>query len=169
MPPTTADTDLERELADVQADVESIPRLARTVEFKGKRFRIAEKVGLMPLMRFAHAASNQDAAAAGDMDALAAIYDMLKDCIYAGNGLEPGEDGYDGGDWKAFERHATETKADHDELLPVVTQVIEMMTARPTVPPSGSSAGPRQISGSSTGTSSAARAAGSNGSRRGKR
>lgn len=166
--PSTADTGLEHDLADVQADVATVPRLARTIEFKGKRFRIADKVGLMPLMRFAHAASNQDAAAAGDMDALAAIYDMLKDCIYPGNGLAPDEEGYDGGDWKAFERHATDTKADHDELLPVVTQVIEMMTARPTAPPSASSAGPRAISGTSTGNSSAAPARGSSGSRRGR-
>ena len=164
--PSTADTALERDLANVQADTEAIPRLAKTVEFKGKRFRIADKVGLMPLMRFAHAAANQDAAAAGDMDALAAIYDMLKDCIYPGNGLAPDEEGYDGGDWKAFERHATETKADHDELLPVVTQVIEMMTARPTVPSSPSSAGPQAISGASTGNSSAAPAGDSNGSPR---
>ena len=167
--PSTADTNLEQDLAAVQATVEAVPQLTKTIEFKGKRFRIADKIGLMPLMRFAHAAANQDAAAAGDMDALAAIYDMLKDCIHPGNGLQPGEEGYDPGDWKAFERHATDTKADHDELLPVVTQVIEMLTARPTAPPSASSDGPRQISGTSTGNSSAARAGASNGSRRGKR
>lgn len=159
----------EKAITTLQAKVEGVPELAPTVEFFGKRFRIAEKIGLMPLMKFAHAASNQDAMAAGDMDALASIYEMLRDCIYGGNGLEPGEEGYDPGDWKKFERYAVEVKADHDELLPVVSQVIEMLTARPTREPSGSSAGQPATSRSSTANSSGRRARASTGSRRGKR
>jgi hypothetical protein len=132
----------------------------------GARFRISDKVGLMPLMKFAHAAnSGMDTS---DMQALAAIYEMLRDCIYQGNGIPEGEDGHDAGDWARFEEHATVTKADAEDVMPVVQQTIELLTARPTRPPSGSSDGPPRTSGNSTGSSSTAPAPGSNGSPRGR-
>ena len=53
----------------------------RTVEFMGKRFRIADKVGLMPLLKFS-AFSDVDV---GDPRALGALYAMLRDCIHQGN------------------------------------------------------------------------------------
>ncbi len=156
-PPGTED-----EVREIQGLVNGIPE-SETVEFKGERFRIAEKVGLMPLMRFAHA-SSQDMSTA-DMEALAAIYDMLRDCIHPGveacgkcaacKKENPSEcKQYDAGDWRKFEAHATKTKADADELLPVVRQVIELIAARPTPEPSGSSNGSAPISQKSTDISS---------------
>lgn len=106
------------------------------IEFMGEWFRIAHAVGLMPLMKFAAAAdSNIDTS---DMAALAAIYAMLKDCIYEGNGLAEDEKGYDAGDWEKFETHAIKMKAEADDLLPVTQQVIEILAARPTQPRSAS-------------------------------
>jgi hypothetical protein len=123
---------------DVQAAVEGVPVNDR-VTFLGEEYRVAEKVGLMPLMRFAHAArkgTNTD-----DMEGLAAIYDMLHDCIHPD-------------DWDRFCTDATDKKAEGDDLIPVVSQTIEILTARPTRRPSDSSAGPSTTSVSSTGSSS---------------
>lgn len=52
----------------------------RTVEFMGERFRLADRIGLMPLLKFsAHADTST-----GDPGALAAMYAMLRDCIHPG-------------------------------------------------------------------------------------
>jgi hypothetical protein len=99
-------------------------KLDRSVELMGKRFRIANKVGLMPLMEFAYYANS--GADTGDMGALVAIYEMLKDCI-------------DSNEWEEFIKHAKRMKADADELMPVVQQTIELLTARPTKQDSDSS------------------------------
>lgn len=122
---------------DMQAAVEGVP-VGDRVEFMGSTYRIADKVGLMPLIRFARAARRGTDAA--DMEGLAAIGDMLEDCI-------------DPEDWPRFEADATLHKADDTDLLPVVQQTIELLTARPTRRPSGSSDGPSTTSPSSTGSS----------------
>jgi hypothetical protein len=90
------DIDYDAELARLQGQVAGVeqPPLAaevvvaggivmsgRTVEFMGRNFRIAEKVGLMPMLKFsAHAEMRTD-----DPGAMAAMYEMIRDCIYAGN------------------------------------------------------------------------------------
>jgi len=157
------DTAVEAQTHQLQGEVMGVKVAPRTVEFNGQQFRIAEKVGLMPLMRFAHA-SAQDLDTS-DMEALAAIYDMLQDCIDPGVepcGKCPQCEDPDGvcpqfrkSDWRRFEQHAIATKADADELLPVVTRVIEILTARPTPGPSGSSAGSAPTSPKSMATYSA--------------
>jgi hypothetical protein len=116
----------------------------RTVTLAGKQFRIADKVGLMPLLKFAAFADvdTQDARALG------AMYAMLRDCIHAD-------------DWRAFEDHATECKADADDLLDVISKAVELISGRPTGQPGPSSPGRRGISAGSTGSSSARRAKGS--------
>src|SRR5437868_11446757 len=90
------DIDFDTELARIQGEAAQVPQpppaaeveiaegtvvtSARTVEFMGERFRIAEKIGLMPLLKFsAHADMSTS-----DPGALAAMYSMLKDCIDAG-------------------------------------------------------------------------------------
>ena len=137
----------EAALTRVQAAVEGVPAPGK-VELQGAWFRIAAKVGLMPLMKFAHAADSD--IDTSDLGALSAVYDMLRDCI-------------DPADWAAFERHAIDVKAGADELLPVVQQAIEILAARPTPPPSGSPDGRPGTSASSTGNSSAAPAPASTG------
>jgi hypothetical protein len=147
------DFDADQELAAIQgtvAGIEPLPAVPAVTDGKvvkapvitllGKDFRIADKVGLMPLLKFAAFSdmSTQDSRALG------AMYAMLRDCIHPD-------------DWRAFEDHATDTKADADDLLDVITKAIEAIAGRPTAPSPGSSPGRRTISGGSTGTSSGRR------------
>ena len=203
------DIDFDTELASIQGAVAGVPRpepgevevagkavvSERTVEFMGRRFRIADRIGLMPLLKFSAFAD----VATGDPRALGALYAMLKDCIHPGNPgcgecgfcaparcgscrncqmVADGEDeeglpctvsrpdptgcrDFDPGDWRAFEDHACETKADADELMDVVTKVIELVAGRPTEQPSRSSSGRQPTRGGSTGRSSGRRGRGS--------
>lgn len=163
----------DRELAQVQGITSGVVEgsvvtdPAETVEFMGKPFRIAEKVGLMPLLKFS-AAVDFDIS---DPRALAAMYAMLRDCIYEGTPAcgqctackedrESACQAFDAGDWKAFEDHAVATKADADELMDVLTKVMEIITGRPTKPPVTSSRSARGTSGASTGSSSGRRGGG---------
>lgn len=106
----------------------------RKVEFLGEHYRIAEKVGLMPLMRFAMTA--KAGANADDMEGLAAMYALIRDCI------DPSE-------WERFENDAIMKKAEAEELLKVVQDVIQALSARPTQRPADSSAGPQTTSANS--------------------
>lgn len=109
------------------------------VEFEGATFQLADKVGLMPLMRFAHVA--RSGVDANDMAGLAAIYEMLQSVIVDE-------------DWERFEEHATKVRADGDDLNEVVKQAIELISQRPTEGPSDSSDGPKLTSVSSADDSS---------------
>jgi hypothetical protein len=172
-PPAPPALSPDRELAVVQAraaaaegaDVaEGVVTDSGKVELVGRKFRIAEKIGLMPLLKFASASDMTTE----DPRALSAVYSMLKDCIYEGRAgcgsCEKCKDGqemscklYDKGDWGDFEQHAIDTKADADELLAVVNQVLEVISGRPTQPPAGSSPGRRATRRASTGNSSGKR------------
>jgi hypothetical protein len=110
-----------------------------TVDFFGKDFRVAERVGLMPMMRFAVLAKT--GIDANEMEALAAMHDLLKNCI-------------DDDDWPRFEQHASEKRADGDDLMEVVGKVMVALADRPTGRSSDSSDGPRIIEPSSTDDSS---------------
>lgn len=118
------------DIAEAQALVEGVPS-DRKVEFMGASYRLADKVGILPLLKF------QRYAEANDARAMAAMYSILQDTIH------PDE-------WQRFEDDAISKKADGDDLLRVVDAMVEILTARPTSPPGGSSPGRRQISGSST-------------------
>ena len=109
------------------------------LDFAGETFRLADKIGLMPLMRFAHV--SRRGVDSNDMEGLAAIYDLLKQCLADE-------------EWARFEDHATAVRADGDDLLGVVSQAIEAIAERPTKEPSDSSDGPTRMSGSSTDGSS---------------
>ncbi|PZG17806.1 hypothetical protein C1I95_14750 [Micromonospora craterilacus] len=101
------------------------------VDFMGDHYRIAEKVGLMPLMKFAMTA--KQGANADDMEGLSAMYSLIKDCI------DPAE-------WERFEQDAIDKKAEADDLLKVVQDTIQILSARPTRRPADSSAGPQTTS-----------------------
>ncbi|MEU7978251.1 hypothetical protein AB0B63_06935 [Micromonospora sp. NPDC049081] len=125
---------------EIQARAEGVDVVGggQKVTFLGEEYRIADKVGLMPLMRFAVAAKS--GMESDDMEALAAMYSLIKDCI-------------DATEWPRFERDATDKKADQDDLLKVVTDVIQVLTARPTRQPTDSSAGLPTTSPTSKGNS----------------
>jgi hypothetical protein len=132
----------------------------RHVDFLGRKFAIADKIGLMPLMRFAHAAkSGLDSA---DLEGMAAMYDMLRQCIadnpvfvFQGRNItrdeandlppEAVEQVVVFGGWDDFEAHATRERADDAaELFGVVQKVMAILSERPTSRPSASSDGPPQ-------------------------
>jgi hypothetical protein len=135
----------------------------RSVDFLGAEFAIADKVGLMPLLRFAHAAkSGLDSA---DLEGMAAMYDMLRQCIadeavYVRDGrpidkpAEVDESVTKLGGWAEFEAHATKAKADDEDLMGVVQRVMTLLSERPTSQPSDSSDGPQQIAPTSEADSS---------------
>lgn len=139
----------------------------RSVEFLGEQFAIADKVGLMPLLRFAHAAnSGLDSA---DMEGMAALYDMLQQCIAtervyvrdgrpidrpAANDAEGNEGVTVLGGWAEFEAHATKAKANDDDLVGVVQRVMTLLSERPTSQLSASSDGLPQTAPTSTADSS---------------
>ena len=164
------DQDYEIEIDAAEVQRASDPELSgkvvgrRVVTLAGKEFRVAEKVGLMPLLKFSHAANLR----ADDERAYAALYSILRDVIYEGdepcgncetckaldNPTARDCEIADGGDWEAFEDHATRVKADGDDLLEVVSQAMVVITARPTELPASSSAGSRKTTRNSTGSSS---------------
>jgi hypothetical protein len=176
------DIDFDRELAHIQGQAAGVVpgtavdvtdgngdhAPAETVELKGRRFRIADNIGLMPLLKF----SAYSDVAVNDPRALGAMYALLRDCIHPGhpgcgeckdckNGAEQACPDWDRGDWQAFEDHAMITKAGADDLFGVVSKVMELIAGRPTPPSGSSSPGPRRISGGSTARSSARRGKGS--------
>lgn len=140
----------ETEAREVQAVAEGLTP-ENSVELRGKRFRIAAAIGIMPLMKFAATAdAGMDTM---DFRALAAMHAMLRDVI-AGEvpscgkcescaefeeqgGVPPNPQCqyFNAGDWARFEAHAIDTKVGAEELFPVVQQAIQVITARPTRQP----------------------------------
>lgn len=102
-----------------------------TVAFLGEEFRLADQVSTLALMRFAKVAST--GVSADDMEGLAALYDVLEQCI-------------DPEQWSAFQKHADRKRAQSDELLAVVQEALPRIAARPTGRPSDSSDGPQTVS-----------------------
>jgi hypothetical protein len=129
----------EADALELQGMSEGVVVTGETVECMGGRYLIGDKVGLMPLMRFASA--SKAGVDSSDMEGLSAMFDMLHDCIHPT-------------DWDRFVREMTEKRAEGDDLMPVVGRVIEMLTARPTKRASGSSPGQSSTTGPSTAASS---------------
>src|SRR5215831_4442270 len=149
---------VERAEAEAQAEFEGIA-LPAQVDLCGRRFPLRPKIARMPLLKFARAAvSGQDSS---ELDAMAAMYDVLRHCIdggtpacgvceaCTGTGAE-GEDGwrpprpdrcpdYTASAWPDFEAWATECDADDSDLFMVVQQALEATASRPTSRSSGSS------------------------------
>lgn len=142
----------------------------QTVGFLGEEFAIAEKIGLMPLLRFANAAkSGLDSS---DLEGLAAMYDMLRQCladepayvfkderITAAQYGELPPEAIDEvtvyGGWDEFEAHATRERAGDQDLMSLMQRVMSVLTQRPTTQPSGSSDGLQPTAPTSTESSSA--------------
>lgn len=104
-----------------------------------RTFRLAQTVGLMPLMRFANAAKsggNTD-----DLEGMAALYTMIQDCV-------------DPADWGDFQAYATVIKAQDEELLDFVSAAMEVISARPRQRRGSSSATAPRTSGKSKAGSS---------------
>lgn len=135
----TPEEQAEADALELQGLSEGVVVTGETVECMGGRYLIGDKVGLMPLMRFASA--SKAGIDSSEMEGLVAMYDMLRDCIHPT-------------DWERFERDMTVKQAEGDDLMPVVGRVIEMLTARPTKRASDSSPGQPSTSVPSTAGSS---------------
>lgn len=127
---------------EIQALSEGVVVDAARLEFLGESFRLGESVGLMPLMKFAHAANS--GLDSDDMAGLAALYSLIRDTVHPE-------------DWDRFERLAIDKQADGGELMGFVGKAIEAISARPTRRRSDSSDGAPPTSPSSTEPSSAPR------------
>lgn len=128
---------------EVQASVEGavVPEVvdgAPKIELMGEQFRAADKIGMMPMLVFSHL--SRKGADSSDPAGMDAIYCMIRDCIHEE-------------EWDRFVQHAIDTKADGEDLLAVVSKVIELVSARPTKPPKGSSNGRRKTSANSKASS----------------
>ena len=110
-------------------------------KFYGELFTVAERVGAMPLLRFAAVADS--GAHADEMAGLAAMHELLRDC------LAPG-------DWSRFQKVAADNKADAEELMAVCGAIYEAVTGRPTQRPAASAVGSSPTSESSRVPSSSA-------------
>lgn len=113
------------------------------VEFMGKKFRLAETVGLMPLMRFANA--SKKGLDSDDMEGLAALYAVIRDTVdqtrppkmdpaTGRQSIDPisGEGEWAGpSQWMLFEEHAMETKAEGEDLMDFVNRAMAVIAARP--------------------------------------
>lgn len=132
MTAATVSEAISAELAQVQDPTE-------VIMFAGRPFKVAEKFGLMPLVRFAYL--SKKGLDTGDMESLAAMYDVMRQAI--------ADD-----DWEAFCDHAANVHADGDELIEVVGEAIQVISSRPTRRPSDSSDGPSPTETSSSAGSS---------------
>lgn len=112
------------------------------VEFMGRRFRLAEKIGLMPLLRFANA--SKAGLDSDDMEGLAALYTVIRDTIDQRRPpkldeqgvqlIDPisGEPEWDGpSEWMKFEDHAINTQAEGEDLMDFVNRAMAVISARP--------------------------------------
>lgn len=150
----------------VQATVEGAVELdeSNSVEFLGERFRLAERVGLMPMLAFASA--SKKGLDSSDMEGLAAMYAMIRDCLdqtrvqaVDGDGqpvFEPdGSPRYDGpSEWMRFEQHCYAEQAEAEELMEFISNAMSVVSARPRKRREISSGGSPQTSPKSKGASS---------------
>ena len=159
--------DLVQEIQAAAEGVDVVDDDGRSFEFLNARFRMAAKVGLMPLMKFAMTA--RKGVESDDLEGLAAMYSLIRDCVDQTRPQKPvlDEDGEpllkdgkpvledDGAsEWDRFERHAIDSKAEAEDLFKVVADVIQALSARKASRPGDSSAGPQTTSVSSKVTSS---------------
>lgn len=109
-------------------------RLTLDVGDESRDFRLAERIGIMPLMQFARVA--RKGTRANDMEAMASMLDFIQQAIHPD-------------DWAEFVEFTTDTRADTEELLTFVRTAIGAIGARPTRPRSSSQDGSRTTTVSS--------------------
>lgn len=113
-----------------------------TFKFYGETFAVAERVGAMPLLRFAAVA--EEGTQAEEMEGLAAMHELLRDCLIA----EPitaevdGETKVIAHGWSHFQKVAASNKVDAEELMEVCGAIYQAVSGRPTQRPSVSTDGP---------------------------
>jgi hypothetical protein len=150
---------------DVQALTEgAVVDDADFIEFLGKKFRLAESIGLMPLLKFAHSAKT--GLTSDDMEGLSAMYLLIRSCLDRSQVQATNPDGTPMVDesgqpvwsgpsqWDLFEAHAIDTNADGEDLSGLINRAVQVVSARPRKRRGGSSASSPQTSPSSRESSS---------------
>lgn len=131
------------------------------VEFFGEKFRLADRVGLMALVKFGHAANK--GLDSDDMEGLAAMYSMIRSVIHRPplhdeHGQrkvdENGKTLRDESEWQRFQDVAEDELAESEDIMGFVSRAMEVMAARPRKPREISSDGSRPTSVSSRAVSS---------------
>lgn len=138
---------------------------SNSIEFMGKRFGLAETIGLMPLLKFAHCAKT--GLDSDDMEGLSAMYLLIRSCLdrSQAQAVDPttGKPQFDESgspvwaapsQWNLFEQHAIDMDADGDDLSTMINQAVQVVSARPRKRRGGSSASSPQTSPSSRESSS---------------
>lgn len=123
------------------------------IEFYGESFRLADRVGTMPMLAFANA--SKKGLDSDDMEGLAAMYAMIRGVIHRPPLLDENnervrdENGRllrDESEWRRFETLAEDECAEGDEIMDFVRRAMEVMAARPSKPRAISSDGSRPTS-----------------------
>lgn len=113
---------------EVQAAVEGVGQElldeTNSLEFMGRRFRLAESIGLMPLLKFAHAA--KQGLSSDDMEGLSAMYLLIRSCV---DRTKPDEN--TPSQWDLFEQYAIDVNADGDDLSGMINKAVQVISARP--------------------------------------
>lgn len=117
--------------------VEDVDLDENEVLFFGEKLRMADKIGRMPVLRYAKLASR--GVDSSSPEGLVVMYDLLKACIHSE-------------DWDRFNDLADENAADDIRLWELLGDITAKHTARPTLRSSDSSDGPSDIAPSSTST-----------------
>lgn len=143
-PPDFTPAEPEHTTGTVQAAVEGAPQTDDDgrLEFLGTRFRLAERVGMMPLLAFANASKN--GLDSDDMEGMAAMYALIRDVIDQTRvqkvDPETGEPQFDGAgepvwegpsEWQRFERFCMEQQAEGEELMEFIGRAMGVIAARP--------------------------------------
>jgi hypothetical protein len=164
LPPQTPVDDEAVTTHEAQASAEGIvidPDGADYIEFYGEKFRLADRVGLMPLVKFGHAANK--GLDSDDMEGLSAMYSMIRSVIhrppvYDEHGArkvdENGKTLRDEGEWQRFQALAEDELAEGEDIMAFVNRAMEVMAARPRRPREISSGGSRPTSVNSKADSS---------------
>lgn len=138
-----------------------------TLEFMGESYKLAPRLAAISLWKFGWIAKR--GVTDEDMEGIAVIFDLLRDCFIIEYPCEkcptclgdPDKDlspnpeacpNQDLGEWPRFEHDAMRKRATNDDLIQTVFQAVELIAARPTQPPSVSSAGRSTTSPNSTGS-----------------
>jgi hypothetical protein len=134
------------------------------IEFLGERFRLADSIGLMPLLKFAHAAKT--GLTSDDMEGLSAMYLLIRSCLDRSQVQATNPDGtliFDDAEkpvwagpsqWDLFEAHAIDVNADGEDLSGLINRAVQVVSARPRKRRGGSSASSPQTLPSSRESSS---------------
>lgn len=154
----------------VQSAVEGAPESRDGyLDFLGEPFRLAERVGMMPLLAFANA--SKQGLDSDDMEGMAAMYALIRDVIDQSRvqktDPETGEPAVDGAgapvyegpsEWQRFERFCMEQQAEGEELMEFIGRAMGVIAARPRKRRGiSSSSSPRTSPSSRAGSSSPAR------------